>query len=252
MKQKIFLVLLFIFSFLVFALSQLPASVAAQFTQGQLPKNVKLGSFSGTIWQGQVSEVRINRIQVFNVRWSLKPQALFMGQLAGDVKWGNPRAADEMSGNTDFSVALLSKQAHLTKAVMRFEVEQLITQLNLPLPVNATGRVIFNIDEYQSGLPYCQQITGDVFSPNVRVEGLSGWFSIGELGADLSCKSGDLAAVVQPDNLLGLRADVSLGDKLQFKVAGNIKPDASLPKEVHDAVKFLGRPDAQGRYPVNL
>jgi general secretion pathway protein N len=49
-----------------------------------------------------------------------------------------------------------------------------------------------------------------------------------------------------------LQADVHLADNFQFKVAGNVKPDASLPKEVHDAVKFLGRPDAQGRYPVNL
>jgi len=157
-----------------------------------------------------------------------------------------------MSGKSNFKLSLLNKDASLQDAVLRFEVEQLMGQLDLPLPVNATGRVIFNIDEFQSGKPYCQQIKGDVFSPNIRVEGLTGWFSIGELGADLNCKSGDLAAVVQPDNLLGLQADVHLADNFQFKVAGNVKPDASLPKEVHDAVKFLGRPDAQGRYPVNL
>lgn len=252
MKQKVYLVLLFIFSFLAFSLSRLPASIAVQAAQGYLPKNVAFGNLTGSIWQGQVSEVRVNKVQIFNVRWQLEPIALLTGNLAGDLTWGNPRASEEMSGKSHFSLSLLDQHASLKDAVLRFEVEQLIGQLNLPLPVNATGRVIFNIDEYQSGKPYCQQIKGDVFSPNIRVEGLTGWFSIGELGADLNCKSGDLAAVVQPDNLLGLQADVNLGKNLQFKVAGNVKPDASLPKEVHDAVKYLGRPDAQGRYPVNL
>lgn len=252
MKQKIYLVLVFIFSFLAFALYQLPASVAAQVAQSYLPKNLAFGSFAGSIWQGQVSEVRVNKVQVLNIRWQLEPLALVTGNLAGNVKWGNPRANEEMSGKSDFSLSLLNQQANLSDAVLRFDVEQLMGQLDLPLPVNATGRVIFNIDEFQSGQPYCQQIKGDVFSPNIRVEGLTGWFSIGELGADLNCKSGDLAAVVQPDNLLGLQADVHLGDNFQFKVEGNVKPDATLPKEVHDAVKFLGRPDAQGRYPVNL
>ena len=212
MKQKLFLVLLFIFSFLIFAVSKLPASVAADFAKSHLPKNILLGSFSGSLWQGEVSEVRVNRIQILNVRWHLKPFSLLTGTLAGDVKWGNPRAADEMSGKSAFNVSLFSKEASLNSAVLRFEVDQLISQLNLPLPVNASGRVIFNIDEYRSGQPYCQQIKGDVFSPNIRVEGLSGWFSIGELGADLRCKSGDLSAVVQPDNLLGIRADVHLSD----------------------------------------
>lgn len=252
MKQKIYLVLLFIFSFLAFALYQLPASVAAQAVHGYLPKNVAFGSFSGSIWQGQVSEVRVDKVQVLNVHWQLEPMALMTGSLAGNLKWGNPRASEEMSGKSKFSLSLLSNEVSLNNAVLRFDVEQLMGQLNLPLPVNAAGRVIFNIDEFQSGKPYCQKIKGDVFSSNIRVEGLSGWFSIGELGADLNCKSGDLAAVVQPDNLLGLQADVHLAEHYQFKVAGNVKPDASLPKELHDAVKYLGRPDAQGRYPVNL
>jgi len=33
---------------------------------------------------------------------------------------------------------------------------------------------------------------------------------------------------------------------------GFIKPKANMPKDVHDAVKFLGRPDSQGRYKVSL
>ena len=68
----------------------------------------------------------------------------------------------------------------------------------------------------------------------------------------LSCKSGDIAILVDPDNTLGLEADATLKANFDFKVAGYVKPDASLPKDVHDAVKFLGRPDTQGRYPLNF
>lgn len=252
MKKHLLLVVIFIASFIAFALYQLPAAVAVQLVEGQLPKNIRLGTVTGSVWQGKISEVRVDNVQVMNVRWDLSGAALFMGSLQGQLQWGSPRNTTQMSGKSDFSVSLLSQQAELSSTVMRFNVEHLITQLNLPLPVQAKGRIIFNVDNYVTGQPYCQQLAGEVFSPDISVEGFSGWFSIGELAGELQCKSGDVAVVVQPDNLLGLQADVLLADNFKFTVAGNMKPDPSLPKDVHDAVKFLPPPDSQGRYPVNL
>ena len=97
-----------------------------------------------------------------------------------------------------------------------------------------------------------QSLQGEIASPNIDVQGLNGWFNIGPLGGNLSCKSGDIAILIDPDNTLGLEADATLKANFDFKVSGYVKPDATLPKDVHDAVKFLGRPDNQGRYPLNF
>lgn len=252
MKKIISLVLVFLLAFGVFAAISMPASIVLQLSQGSLPRALAIGAVSGSVWDGRISEVRYENVQLNDVTWQLNGWGLLTGQLQGKVRFGSPRALDEISGSSNFSVSLLDQAAQLDDATLRFSVEQAMQQVTLPLPVDAKGRVILSIDEYHTGQPYCEALTGEISSPNIDIKGLSGWFSIGDMSGVLSCKSGDIAVTVDPENRLGLRADATLAANMQFRVAGNIKPEASLPKEVHDAVKFLGRPDSEGRYPVNL
>ncbi|CAH9066503.1 Type II secretion system protein N [Pseudoalteromonas holothuriae] len=252
MKKTVSLILIFIMAFSLFTVFNMPASVALQLVGKQLPPSLQIGAVSGTLWQGQVSEVRVSNVQLNNVRWSIEAPALLLGDMQGNVRFGNARDKSDISGRGDFTVGLFDQSVWLSDASIRFSVEQAMSQVTLPLPVKAKGRVLLDIDNYQSGAPYCEALQGEIRSPGITVEGLTGWFEIGQLGGNLSCKTGDIAVLVDPDNRLGLQADAVLADNFQFRVAGNIKPDASLPKEVHDAVKFLGRPDSEGRYPVNL
>ncbi|AZZ96843.1 type II secretion system protein N [Pseudoalteromonas sp. R3] len=252
MKKIISLVLVFLLAFSVFVAITMPASVALQLSQGALPRALSVGAVSGSVWEGRISEVRYENVQLNDVTWQLNGWGLLTGQLQGKVRFGSPRTLEEISGNSNFSMSLLDKSAKLDNAILRFSVEQAMQQVTLPLPVEAKGRVILSIDEYRSGQPYCEALNGEISSPNIDIKGLTGWFSIGDMSGALTCKSGDIAVTVDPENRLGLRADATLAANMQFRVAGNIKPEASLPKEVHDAVKFLGRPDSEGRYPVSL
>lgn len=252
MKKIISLVLVFLLAFSVFVAITMPASVVLQLSQGALPRALSVGAVSGSVWEGRISEVRYENVQLNDVTWQLNGWGLLTGQLQGKVRFGSPRTLEEISGNSNFSMSLLDKSAKLDNAILRFSVEQAMQQVTLPLPVDAKGRVILSIDEYRSGQPYCEALNGEISSPNIDIKGLTGWFSIGDMSGALTCKSGDIAVTVDPENRLGLRADATLAANMQFRVAGNIKPEASLPKEVHDAVKFLGRPDSEGRYPVSL
>ncbi|MCO7191160.1 MULTISPECIES: type II secretion system protein N [unclassified Pseudoalteromonas] len=252
MKKIISLVLVFLLAFSVFAAITMPASIVLQLSQGSLPRALSVGAVSGSVWEGRISEVRYENVQLNDVTWQLNGWGLLTGQVQGKVRFGSPRTLDEISGNSNFSMSLLDKSAKLDDAILRFSVEQAMQQVTLPLPVDAKGRVILSIDEYHTGQPYCEALNGEISSPNIDIKGLTGWFSIGDMSGTLTCKSGDIAVTVDPENRLGLRADATLAANMQFRVAGNIKPEASLPKEVHDAVKFLGRPDSEGRYPVSL
>ncbi|TMP25297.1 general secretion pathway protein GspN [Pseudoalteromonas rubra] len=252
MKKIISLVLVFLLAFSVFVAITMPASIVLQLSQGSLPRALSVGAVSGSIWEGRISEVRYENVQLNDVTWQLNGWGLLTGQVQGKVRFGSPRTLDEISGNSNFSMSLLDKSAKLDDAILRFSVEQAMQQVTLPLPVDAKGRVILSIDEYYTGQPYCEALNGEISSPNIDIKGLTGWFSIGDMSGTLTCKSGDIAVTVDPENRLGLRADATLAANMQFRVAGNIKPEASLPKEVHDAVKFLGRPDSEGRYPVSL
>jgi len=252
MKRVILLITVFVMCFLVFTIVKTPAAVALDLAKPHLPKQLQLGKASGTLWDGRIMQVRFDGEQLNNVRWQLSGWSLFTGKLIGTVRFGDPRDKADISGNADFSYGLFNQAVTVKKTTLRLTVERAMERLQLPLPVSAQGRVIVDLDEYSSGEPYCESLSGEIASPNIDVKGMNNWFSIGPLSGRLSCKSGDVAVLVDPENRLGLEADAVLKANFDFKVAGYIKPEASLPKEVHDAAKFLGRPDNEGRYPLNF
>lgn len=253
MKKIITLSVIFVVCFIVFAVIKVPAAVAINLASPYLPKGIELGKVTGSVWQGHLSQLRFQSEEGINsINWDISGWALFLGKFKGDIKFGNARKLSDISGHGDFSYGLFNQAITLKNVALRMTVEHAMPRLQLPLPVNAKGRVIIDLDEYSSGQPYCETLKGEIASPNIDVQGLSGWFSIGPLSGNLSCKSGDVAVLVDPDNRLGIEADATLRANYDFKVAGYIKPEASLPKEVHDAAKFLGRADNQGRYPLNF
>jgi len=239
-------------SFIVFCIMKLPAAIALDLAKPYLPKQLEIGQTVGSVWQGQMMQVRYQDEQLNNVRWDIAGWQLFTGNLNANLKFGNPRERSDISGYADVNYGLFNNVVKVTDGIIRSTVERAMQRIALPIPATAKGRVILELNEYTSGVPYCESLKGEIASPNIDVKGFNGWFNIGPLSGMLSCKSGDIAILVDPDNTLGLEADATLKANFDFKVAGYVKPDASLPKDVHDAVKFLGRPDTQGRYPLNF
>ncbi|WP_273047317.1 type II secretion system protein N [Pseudoalteromonas sp.] len=252
MKKTITLSILFLFSFIIFCIVKLPAVIALDLAKPYLPKQLEIGQTVGSIWQGQMMQVRFDGEQLNNVRWDIAGWQLFTGNLNTNLKFGDPRERSDISGYANVNYGLFNSTIKVTDGLVRSTVERAMQRIQLPLPVTAKGRVILELDEYTSGMPYCESLKGEIASPDIDVQGLNGWFNIGPLGGNLSCKSGDIAILIDPDNTLGLEADAMLKANFDFKVAGYVKPDATLPKDVHDAVKFLGRPDREGRYPLNF
>lgn len=252
MKKIITLSAVFLISFIVFCIIKLPAAIALDLAKPHFPKQLEVGQAVGTVWQGQLMQVRFDGEQLNNVRWDIAGWALFTGNLNTNIKFGNARERTDISGYATVSYGLFNHTLKVTDGLVRSTVERAMQRVQLPLPVTAKGRVILELDEYTSGAPYCESLIGEIASPNIDVQGLNGWFNIGPLAGKLSCKSGDVAILIDPDNTLGLEADATLKANFDFSVAGYVKPDTSLPKDVHDAVKFLGRPDSQGRYPLNF
>ncbi|MCK8097738.1 type II secretion system protein N [Pseudoalteromonas sp. 1CM17D] len=252
MKKIIILSVVFFISFIVFCIMKLPAAIALDLAKPYLPKQLEVGQTVGSVWQGQMMQVRYQDEQLNNVRWDIAGWQLFTGNLNANLKFGNPRERSDISGYADVNYGLFNNVVKVTDGIIRSTVERAMQRIALPIPATAKGRVILELNEYTSGVPYCESLKGEIASPNIDVKGFNGWFNIGPLSGILSCKSGDIAILVDPDNTLGLEADATLKANFDFKVAGYVKPDASLPKDVHDAVKFLGRPDTQGRYPLNF
>jgi len=255
-KKTVGLTFVFLLTFIFFVLHFMPANIAVSMAKPYLPKQLSLGAVSGSLWQGSVTQLRFkdrNQEQTFNnLSWSISASSLLMINLVADIKFGNIRQKDEYSGKGTIKFGLLSKELRVSNANVRAPVSLLMAQANLPLPINAKGRITVKVKEYQLGEPYCKMLNADISTQQLQIQGLSGWFAIDELAAKGKCKSGEVTFAVSKENDLGLQLDIVLAAKNKFTVDGFIKPKANMPKDVHDAVKFLGRPDPQGRYKVSL
>jgi len=64
-------------SFIVFSVIKLPAAVAVNLAKPYLPPQLEIGQTVGTLWQGQVMQLRFEGEQLNNVRWDISGWALF-------------------------------------------------------------------------------------------------------------------------------------------------------------------------------
>jgi len=214
-------------AYVIFMAVLTPASVWLKLVS--LPPEVQLGKVQGTLWQGQIDVLSRPPVYLTNLRWQLELSSLWRGQLgvqlnAGDVK-------DDSQPYLNLSGQVSPGSYALKQATLRWPVAGIMRNLQLPMPVDASGAIVLNIKNF--------------------TKGELGWLDLRQIDATLSCEQGNLRLVTKPDNPLALAvtADVMAG---RYQLAGTLKPDASMPKEVHEAMRFVSQPDAEGRYTIQF
>lgn len=255
MKKTISLIFLFIFAFLAFALYLVPASVVLSMADSHLPQNVKLAGVSGTIWQGRVAQVQFNQQLIDKLEWQLKPLSLISGNLNADISFGSLRGFDTPFGKTSVSLPLSAESLKLTRTNVRLSTSMLLDNVKLPMALPTKGNLKIKLSDAEFPLidqkQLCNTLAGQAETHNLSVQGLQGWIEFDTIRGKLSCDNGALSLNISEENQLGLQLEAQYGIQI-MKVSGFVKPDASMPKQVHDAVKFLGKPDNNGRYPFKF
>jgi general secretion pathway protein N len=242
------LLILGVCSYLLFTLLMTPASWWLKLAT--LPPQLQLGQVSGTLWQGSVSAARYQQLDIGALRWQLNGWALFSAKLQFDVQSGSMQTPQ-----LPFIAAVASygiRGAQLSQALLKLPVAQILPLLDLPLPVDASGDLALDIAEFSQGQPWCQSLSGQASWQDARLLTPAGnWLELQSLFGELRCADGTIVLTTDGNNVLGLdiKAVINAG---QLLVNGTLKPDAAMPKEVHQAMQFLGRPDAQGRYTIRF
>ncbi|GAB2926973.1 type II secretion system protein N [Rheinheimera gaetbuli] len=245
-KRK--LIFIGIASYLLFSLILMPASWLVKLLP--IPAELKLGRVSGTLWQGEVSGGQYDSLRFDRLRWTLSGWALFAGKVQLALHSGslqNP-ALPYIKGVVSYGFS----GAAVNDTMLAIPVAQLMPLLPLPMPVDGTGALVLDINVYQQGVPLCDTLTGNASWQDARLQTPTGtWLELQSLFGQLSCDKGTLVLTTDSNNLLGLDVKAVINAE-QLLVNGTLKPDASMPQEVHQAMQFLGKPDVQGRYPIRL
>lgn len=251
MKKTISLIFVFIFAFIAFAVYLAPASVVLGFAKNYLPQNVKLAGVTGTIWQGHIAQAQINQQLIEKLAWQLKPLSLFTGKLNADIKFGSLRGFDTPYGKASLKLPFSADMAELSRVNVRVPTNTVMQNVKLPMPLPTKGNLKVKLTKavlpLMDNTKLCDELSGNAETHNLSVQGLQGWIEFDTIKGKLSCDNGALGLNISEENQLGLQLEAQYGLRV-MSINGFVKPDATMPKQVHDAVKFLGRPDNNGRY----
>lgn len=233
--------------YLVFLIVLLPASFVIK--QVDLPPSVQLGMVQGTLWQGRVSSVKVEKLDLKHVQWDLVVSSLFTGRLNLDLTIGNSGDPIRGDGHVGYSFdGVFVEQFKLKAPVAALTVIQ-----PLPMELVATGRVSLLVADYQQGDPWCEVLDGILTLKSSQISNNFGRVDVENAQVKLACDQGDLVATMKPKtNSLGIDVKVVVNKNKLATLAGFIKPPRNAPKDFVELLKFTGSADRQGRYPLKF
>jgi len=251
MKKWFACVAIFLSSYLVFLLANAPLALVTN--NIDLPRNIEIQGVSGSIWQGEIASVIINSNEIRQIKTSVSFWSLLSLSPSAQINFGDAMLAGP-EGKLTLEVS--SEQLSLTEVEVFVSANDIAKQLSLPIPVTAQGNVELTLDTIVLSTAEklsCSQAKGDVTWLRAGASALEQNIKLGKFSAAISCAEGNLLAMVNPNNDLGLSFDGVLAlpsKKLSGK--GYLKPGAKFPTQLKSALSFLGRADNQGRYRLSF
>ncbi|WDE05632.1 type II secretion system protein N [Thalassomonas viridans] len=243
MKQGVAYAGVFAGVYLIFVIAGIPAKLLFNFVS--LPKNVVVENVSGTVWQAEISRLATPDIELNRVRAELSPWSLLVFDPAVSLNFGD----DLLPGpQGEVVVSGLLGSLTLTDADILMAANEISRQLDLPVPVSASGDVSLKLDTLVLDKPFCTRARGRVSWPKARVAALEQNVALGALSADIGCEEGALVVTVDPKNNLGLTFSAYLRQGGKLSGQGYLQPAANFPEPLKGALPFLGKKDVQGRY----
>ena len=232
---------------MVFLLASAPLALVVN--NIKLPRNIEIQGVSGSVWQGEIAKATINNSKIENIKTSVNFWSLFSLAPSVQVNFGNAMLS---SPEGKFSLKVSSEQLELTDLSVFVSANTIASQLPLPIPIAAKGNAELNLKSMVFAIGKelsCLEANGNIAWLRAGVIALEQDIKLGRFSADISCAEGDLLAMVNPKNDLGLSFDAvfALPSK-RMSGKGYLKPGAKFPTQLKSALSFLGRADNQGRY----
>lgn len=214
-----------------------------------LPAGISVQGVQGVWYQGSIASVTANGITLEQLHWDWQPSALLQGKLGVALEVGGARQLNAPYAKTLLLLGV--NQWQLNDSTLRIPLAWLMPKLVLPMPVNASGQLQTQLAEFRSGTPVCDTLEGTSRWSNAKFQAPSGWLDLQQLEGRWQCQQGKAQLAIAANNPLGAALNLTL-DLQGYQLEGTLQPDNSMPKDVHDAMRFVGPQDSQGRFQLQL
>ncbi|KFK91775.1 MULTISPECIES: type II secretion system protein N [unclassified Serratia (in: enterobacteria)] len=213
----------------------------AQLLRVFLPADMRVGSFSGSLWQGSLHQFNWRNVTLPELKWQFTWSSW---QPALRLALHDPQGI-QGSGTLRGWLSLQLYQWQLS-APAGF-VQQ---QLPLPLPITAQGKLQLRLQQGEFSSHGCSSLSGGVANwQNAQLASPLGELLLSNVQAQLSCDAkGALALVLKQDSShLNLTGRGSLGFDGRYQFSGQLRSGPQLPDVMKPLMNQLGRVDDQGQ-----
>lgn len=235
---------LFLFSYLFFLLPLMPASVVV--THVPLPKSLQLNAVQGTLWQGEVGEVRWQQQTLHHVSWQVEWSRLLVGMPALHLTLNDP---ESLTGETtvgwrgDLFVEDLSLHA---------PVSMISSFIPMPVPIGLTGNASLSIRQLQINPQHCTQLQGALFWQQASLSTPLGDITLGTPKASLACNGDTFTAeVTQNSDMVSSQSTVKMTLQGHYQLQSTLTAGLHLPESIRSSLNLLGKDIGNGVYKVN-
>jgi general secretion pathway protein N len=243
MKKWWPLLALGIAAFVLFALLTLPASVVLSRLSGF---GIQASGIQGTLWNGSAQVLQVANANVGAVEWDLHLLPLFTARLEADIK------VKRSDGFAETEIALSPAAVHFEALTASLPLSTLPAAA-FPGGWTGTANLKFARLTLQNGWPVDAEGTLDVLNltgPARRPANLGGYRVVFEDSANAAgALTGMLSDLGGPLQLTG---KIELKPERSYLLDGLIATRPDAPRDIVNALQFLGEPDAQGRRPFSL
>lgn len=244
-KKRVSYLVLGVASYLFFLIANVPASIVFKnYLPTGLSSIIKYQGISGTVWQGQASQLSIKQVPLGKVKWELSAIPLLWG--TADIK---------VSGNRED--ALLISNASLSASKIQLHD----TRLELPIadlmplfygfPISLDGKINASLSTFELSVGKYFIIEGRAVMTDVKFIAPQA-FSLGDLVIKFEKQdNGTRISINNQQGRVQVDAVVTLAETGFYTVNALLTPRTSADNEIKTTLAMLGKQDNQGRYAIN-
>ena len=241
MKKKHYL-LIIVFSYLFFLLSNIPASMVTKLISSNA--NVDMRGISGTIWEGEATLISINNaIELNNTKWSTTIWKLLLGQLAFQTS----SEFDDKNIESEVGVSFLNNY-FINDLTATISAEKVTALANIPL-VQLSGDFNLLIDHAHWKKDELPLATG-VITWNQATVTVSDTVSLGKIIVTLSENDQQflLANITNNDGDILVNGKAELIPEANYSVDIKLTPTASTSDNIKSSLGLFAKKQKNGDF----
>ncbi len=238
-RTTLFLTFYGLLSYLLFLLASIPAQQIWRLVPQQNKAGLQISHIEGSLWSGQIENLKINRLPLGELDWNLNLLPLFLGRIDLDVKIQGPL------GKLQSRIALSTDgNLQATDLSARIPAESLNPYT---LPATLGGEISLKIQKLLFQSKQKLQMEGEIHWRNASISMLQ------------AVKLGDVQLLVKADgggstlhinnkkSALGIEGTVKLSANGRYSVRLTLMNRDSNRKDIRALLQMLGRADATGK-----